>query len=119
MKKIILFLLLCLPLEGAEVKKWIVTAYCSCEKCCSPKYADGITASGRKVKYGMVACNWLPFGTKLLIEGYGIFTVEDRGSRKHFGTRKEKRKRIDLYLPSHREALKFGRKKLYVIILGK
>jgi len=95
---------------------WKVTSYCSCELCCD-KYADGVTASGKKVKYGMVANNWLAFGTNVSIRGLGVFTVEDRGSKKYFGTKLEKRKAIDVYVPSHKEAKEIGVKYLNVEVI--
>ena len=90
-----------------------ISAYCSCFRCTYP-YNDGITASGKKVKVGMVANNWLDFGTKVFIEGLGEFTVEDRGSKKYFGTKEEKRQCIDVYMDSHKEAKEFGVKFLKV-----
>ncbi len=95
---------------------WKVTSYCQCPKCCG-KFSDGITASGKKVKVGMVANNWLPFGTKVFIKGLGEFTVEDRGNKKYFGTKEEKRKTIDVYFNSHKEAKEFGVKFLKVKVL--
>ncbi len=92
---------------------WKISGYCQCVKCTYP-YNDGITASGKKVKVGMVANNWLPFGTKVFIKGLGEFTVEDRGSRKYFGTKKEKRQCIDVYMDSHKKAKEFGVKFLKV-----
>jgi 3D (Asp-Asp-Asp) domain-containing protein len=88
-----------------------VTAYCSCEKCCGK--SDGITASGIKAHWGMVAApRWLPFGTKLKIEGFDtVFTVEDRGGA-------IKGNRLDIWFPSHEEALKFGVKRLRVEVFG-
>ncbi len=81
---------------------------------CCGKWSDGITASGKKVKVGMVANNWLPFGTKVFIKGLGEFTVEDRGNKKYFGTKEEKRQCIDVYMDSHKEAKEFGVKFLKV-----
>jgi 3D (Asp-Asp-Asp) domain-containing protein len=86
---------------------WTITAYCSCVKCCGK--SDGITASGKKAKYGMVACNWLKFGTKVNIAGLGIFKVQDRGARSLFGSAKNHIKHLDVYMPSHSQALKFGK----------
>ena len=86
--------------------KFEVTAYCSCAKCCG-KWADGKTASGKKVAWGMVAADWkvLPKGTKLMIQGLkGTFTVEDKGGA-------IKGKRIDVWFPNHKAALVFGRRK--------
>jgi len=89
---------------GAEV--WKLTAYCPCVKCCGK--SDGITASGRKARYGYVAGNWLAFGTKVKIEGLGIFEVQDRGARSHFGSKNDHKKRLDIFFPTHQEALRFG-----------
>lgn len=51
-----------------------------CDHCCGKH--DGITASGNPATYyKTVACNSLPFGTEIYIEGYGFFTVEDRGGK--------------------------------------
>jgi 3D (Asp-Asp-Asp) domain-containing protein len=94
---------------------WKITAYCSCVKCCGK--SDGITASGKKVRFGYVACNWLPFGTKVSISSLGDFTVQDRGARSLFGSKSNHIKHLDIYFPTHKEALKFGVKYLEVTIL--
>lgn len=94
------------------------TAYCSCKKCCGK--SDGITASGKKVRPGTVACNWLPFGTRLLYREIAsnaklkassmesIGTVMDRGAKSLFGSNHNHIKHIDLWMSSHREALSYG-----------
>ena len=104
--------------EEAAVKweRWTVTAYCPCRKCTD---GDGITASGKRVKSGMIALNWMAFGTQIEIRKLGVFIVEDRGSRRHFGTRKQKRKRLDIYMPSHKAARQFGRQRLWVKVMQK
>lgn len=56
---------------------------------------QGLTASGKRVSYGMVANNQLPFGTEIQLEGMGTFAVEDRGSSSHFN----RVERIDVYIP--------------------
>lgn len=104
---LVLWGIIILGVRCAFAEEWVATAYCSCEKCCGK--SDGITASGVKAHDGTVACNWLPFGTNLLIDGK-LYTVEDRGSKKHFGTKDEQRKRVDIWFPSHKQALKYGRK---------
>ena len=43
-----------------------------------------ITATGKTLEDGMIANNFLEFGTKVYIEGLGLKTVEDRGSKKYF-----------------------------------
>jgi len=67
----------------------------------------GITANGSRAKHGTVAADtrYYPFGTILYIPGYGYGRVEDRG-----GAIKGQNK-IDLWFPSEREALKWGRQK--------
>ena len=61
-----------------EVKA-VLTAYSS-----TPDQTDDdpfVAASGKRVYDGMVAANWLPFGTKIKIPAlYGekVFTVDDR-----------------------------------------
>lgn len=67
----------------------------------------GITASGAMTKEGVtIAADWnvLPEGTKVYIDGVGERVVQDKGGD-------IKKKRIDVYFVSEKEALKFGRKK--------
>jgi 3D (Asp-Asp-Asp) domain-containing protein len=100
---------------------WQITAYDNCKLCTRKNPADkgyGITASGTKTHWGVVACNWFKFGTKLQIEGFdNVFTIEDRGSKSEFGDKNNHKKRLDLWFPTHKEALKFGRQKKTVTIL--
>ncbi len=110
---IILCLFLSKPAQAEEV--WKVTAYDACLKCCGK--TDGITASGKPAKYGYVACNWLKFGQKVRIEGLGVFTVQDRGARSQFGDKKHHIRHLDVYLPTHTQALKFGVKYLQVEVM--
>ena len=51
---------------------------------------------------------YYPFGTVMKVPGYGRGVVEDRGSAIKGPDR------IDVYMRSHRRALKWGRKKLKV-----
>lgn len=88
-----------------------VSAYCPCSKCCG-KYADGVTASGHKIKKGDKFCaapKNIPFGTILEIPGYGKVPVLDRGGV-------IKGNKIDVYFDTHKEALKWGRQYLTVKI---
>ena len=86
-----------------------ITAYCSCAKCCGK--SNGITACGKKAKAGrtIAAPRGFSFGTKLSINGK-TYVVEDRGGA-------IKGNRIDLYVNSHSEALRWGVKYLPVKIL--
>lgn len=89
------------PLYTLEVD---VTHYCACAKCCGSN-ANGITASGKQVSTGMVAMSsYYPFGTLIEINGV-IYTVEDRGG----SGIENNRARVDIYVPSHNEALRLGR----------
>ncbi len=72
------------------------THYCACSKCCGKN--DGKTASGIKIYNGMpdphyIACNWLPLGSVVEVNGVE-YTVVDRGGR---GLSKQGR--IDIYTP--------------------
>lgn len=95
-----------------KIVKAVITAYTS-----TPGQTDStpfIGASGKHVYDGMIAANWLPFGTKVKIPAlYGdkVFTVDDRmNSRYGYG-------RMDIWLDTTRtEALKFGVKRVEVQI---
>jgi 3D (Asp-Asp-Asp) domain-containing protein len=93
--------------ERKTVQVFEATAYCSCVKCCGK--SDGITASGVKVHPGTLAVDpkVIPFGTKVYIEGMGLFIAEDTGNFSG--------KRIDIYMETHEEALQFGRRKVKVV----
>jgi len=86
----------------------ILTAYCSCHLCCG-EWSIGAhqrTASGTIPKEGRtIACNFLPFGTRIRIQGFSnTFVVEDRLHPKYTN-------RVDIFFSTHRKALKFGIKK--------
>lgn len=98
---------------------YIATAYCPCFKCCGKRPSDvsyRVTASGKYAMPGMVACNHLKFGTRILIDGKP-YTVEDRGAVSHFGTFKNPKKRLDIFFEKHSDALRFGRKLVKVEVL--
>lgn len=82
------------------------THYCSCSKCCGK--SNGVTASGKKVYTGMqnpyyVACNWLPLGSVINVDGTN-YTVVDRG-----GSGLSSSGRIDIYTPEgHQAAVRAG-----------
>lgn len=97
--------------------KFKASAYCACRTCCGK--SNGITASGTKAAYGTVAVDpkVIPLGTKLYIEAsdgsfiYGECVAADTGGA-------IKGNRVDLFFPSHSEALNFGRRTVDVYILG-
>ena len=86
-----------------------ITAYCSCSKCCGK--SNGITASGTKATAGrtVAASSKFAMGTKLNINGH-IYTVEDRGGAINGN-------KIDIYVNSHSEALRWGVKYLPVSVV--
>ena len=83
-----------------------VTAYCPCKKCCG-RYADGITASGYKIRPqdSLVAADKkYPFGTEIIIAGYDNgepVKVLDRGGA-------IRGNRLDVLFNSHRQAQEWG-----------
>lgn len=96
------------PVEAVKPKVTKIvsmTAYSSTVDQC-----DGdpfITASGSRVRDGIVAANFVPLGTKIKIPAlYGdkIFVVEDRMNRRY-------QSRVDIWMNTRQEALNFGVKK--------
>ena len=73
-----------------------------------------ITAKGTYVRDGIVAANFLPFGTALKIPAlYGnkIFVVEDRMNKRY-------NLNVDLWFPSKELAKQFGRKTIKIEIVS-
>jgi len=92
---------------------WVpVTAYSS-----TPDQTDStpfITASGTGVREGVVACNFLRFGTKVRfpqLYGEKIFVVEDRMAVRNSH-------KMDIWFVSRDQAKQFGIKIAKVEILG-
>lgn len=97
----------------AGTSRWVtVTAYSSTvDQCDSSPF---ITASGTHVRDGIIAANFLPFGTKVKFPGmYGdkIFVVEDR-MNKRFSDR------ADIWFNTREEAKQFGVRKLEIVIVS-
>ncbi len=95
--------------SGEKTKIYKITAYCPCAKCCGK--ATGRTASGTMATAGrtVAAPKNFSFGTKISINGK-TYVVEDRGGA-------IKGNRIDLFVSSHSEALRWGVKYLPVKVL--
>jgi len=95
----------------AQVVHTLITAYSS-----TPDQTDStpfITASGSYVRTGIVAANFLPFGSQIRLPeifGAQIFTVEDRLSKNY-------NDRIDVWFPTKKAAIDFGTKITKVEIL--
>ena len=83
---------------------------CTGKHPCDPWY--GITASGRRVEHGIVAVDRrvIPLGTRLYVEGYGFAIAADVGGA-------IRGYKIDLFMEDLSDALRFGRRHLYVWIL--
>ena len=94
--------------------KMRVTAYCPCSKCCGTG-SPGITASGHKIQSGdafVAADSRYSFGTEMIIPGYNNdqpVKVLDRGGA-------IKGNKIDVFFPTHEEALRWGVKNIDVKI---
>lgn len=76
----------------------------------------GRTASGRPVSKGVLAADprVLPLGTRVRLEAgtwSGVYTVADTGGA-------IKGRKIDVWVPSNREACKFGRRKVKLTVLS-
>lgn len=82
------------------------THYCACATCNGN--SNGITSSGRRIRNGMadphyVACNWLPLGSVISVDGTD-YTVVDRG-----GSGLSAVGRIDIFTPQgHSACYRYG-----------
>lgn len=97
--------------KAAERRTIYITAYSSSED--ETDSTPFITASGTEVRDGIVATNALPMGTNVRIPelfGDKIFVVEDRMHHRF-------KDRLDIWMPSKAEALRFGKKLAEVEIL--
>lgn len=87
------------PMNQIEVE---VTAFSSTKN--QTDSTPFIAASGKRVYDGMVAANFLPFGTKIKIPelfGDKIFTVDDRMNKRF-------QNRVDIWYSTRSAAIKFG-----------
>ena len=88
-----------------------LTAYCSCKYCSS---GTGVTASGVQASQGTIATpKVIPMGTSIIINGEP-YRAEDRGGSiivNGNGTYI-----FDIWFPSHKQALDFGRVKARMYI---
>lgn len=93
-----------LPTGNGYTMEIEVTHYCPCAQCNGNTLA--MSASGKPLAVGMIAASTqYPFGTKFLINGT-LYTVEDRG-----GPEFNRLDRVDIFVPTHAEALRKGRYK--------
>lgn len=93
--------------DDGELVDFDATAYC----------LRGRTASGVDVRPGMIAADprVLPLGTVVHLRSgsyTGTYTVMDTGGR-------IKGRRVDVYVPSHKEAMQFGRRQVKIKVIGR
>ena len=97
------------PQQGRREMVLVATGYTQ-----SPEEgtADGITATGTRVRPGVVAVDprVIPLGSTLWVEGYGYARAEDTGGA-------IKGNRIDLFFETKAEAFRWGRRtvKAYIV----
>jgi 3D (Asp-Asp-Asp) domain-containing protein len=95
------------PVVKSDPVEFEATAYC----------IRGRTASGVPAQAGVIAADTrlLPIGTVVHIQAgkySGTYTVLDTGARL-------KGRRVDIFVPTRREAIRFGRRPIKLKILGR
>ncbi|MBW1991361.1 MAG: 3D domain-containing protein [Deltaproteobacteria bacterium] len=119
MKKLAIFFLLGLAVmvlpqttKAESMSIVTVTAY----SYSGGQYPQHITASGRRVKEGMVAVSRdlerrlkLNFGDRVLLHGLGVFEVQDRMAP-------SQRRKVDVFMKSSAKARRFGVKRRIVMV---
>lgn len=102
------------PAKPRPTRFWIIaTGYSSTP--CQTDDTPYITAAGTPVRTGIVAANFLPFGTKIKmpeIYGENIFVVEDRMHPRNSN-------HVDVWFPTSWEALNFGARRTYIEVVDK
>lgn len=97
--------------EPQTYRVW-VTAYSS-----TPEETDDtpfLTAKGTAVRDGIIAANFLPFGTEVLIPaifGNRVFIVEDRMHLR-------KKNFVDIWMPTKEAAEEFGIARTEIVVLN-
>ncbi len=104
-----------LPVAGDRPARYtvqvLVTAYSS-----TPDQTDSTpftTANGTTVHLGVLAANWLPFGTHVRLPGHfggQVFIVEDRMNQRFA-------QRADIWMPTREEAVAWGVRYVTVEVL--
>ncbi len=101
-----------------QVIKGRYSHYCACSTCNGN--SRGVTSSGKRIRNGMsnpyyVACNWLPLGSVINVDGQN-YTVVDKG-----GSGLSRKGRIDIFTPAGHSAcyrLGVGSCKITIVRLG-
>jgi 3D (Asp-Asp-Asp) domain-containing protein len=97
---------------GFKVLTMIATGYDPGPRSCG-RYANGLTATGVRARRGVVAVDprVIKLGTRLYVEGYGYAIAADTGGA-------IKGNRIDLCFDTYEEAIRWGMRKVRVLILS-
>lgn len=99
--------------ETIETREFMLTAYCSCEKCCG-EYALNrpVDENGNEIVYGStgerlvegvsiaVDPDVIPYGSTVVIKGHEYLAQDCGGAIQG--------NRIDIYFDNHQDALEFG-----------
>jgi 3D (Asp-Asp-Asp) domain-containing protein len=100
--------------KTATVREYVITATAYSSTVDQTDDTPFITASGTYVRDGIVAANFLPFGTVFKIPDlYGdkIFIVEDRMNKRYWH-------RVDIWFPERQMAKEFGIKQIRIEIVS-
>lgn len=98
--------------NSTSLGNYKLTFYCPCEKCngvAGAKTASGTTPTeGRTIA---VDSSVIPLGSRVYIEGYGVFIAEDTGGA-------IKNNKIDVFVSSHDRAYELGVQYADIYLLG-
>lgn len=95
----------------------LVTAYCPCARCCGSQ-SSGVTSTGKSAWTPGLAAepDYLNYGTKVLVPGYGLAVVDDTGGAMRRHWRQNGLLHIDVRMTYHNEARRWGKQYLRVKI---
>ena len=100
--------------KTAPVREYVITATAYSSTVDQTDNTPFITASGTYVRDGIVAANFLPFGTVFKIPNlYGdkVFIVEDRMNKRYWH-------RVDIWFPERQMAKEFGVRQIRIEIVS-
>ena|GEM_PF-1403365 len=95
----------------------LVTAYCPCSRCCG-SFANGITSIGKDAWAPGLAAepDYLAYGTKVLVPGYGFSEIDDTGGAMRRHWRQNGLLHLDVRMTYHQDARSWGKQYLRVRI---
>ena len=97
---------------GRRLGNFKLTFYCPCVRCNGR--SDGLTRSGTIAQEGRTIAvdpKVIPLGSRVYIDGYGVFIAEDTGGA-------IKSQKIDVFLDSHSRCFENGIAHADVYLLG-